>query len=166
MKVYAAAFMGPPYYQTREGVRRYAEVLGRHLKREGFRSVVARDGKANRIIGFTYGYTGTAGQWWRDNVAAALSPEAVDRWLSDVFELVELAVLPAYQGQGLGGQLHDLLLEDLPHRTAVLSTLEAESNALRLYNKRGWTVLLQDFIFPNASKSYRIMGFNLRNRRR
>jgi hypothetical protein len=36
-----------------------------------------------------------------------------------------------------------------------------DTPAFRLYEKRGWIVLLEPFIFPNVVRPYRIMGLEL-----
>lgn len=84
--------------------------------------------------------------------------------MTNYFEVVELAVSPAYQGLGLGGGLHDRLLAGLLHHTAVLSTIQFETNALLFYRKRGWVTLLHDFFFPGSKNPYLIMGLDLRRR--
>ena len=83
------------------------------------------------------------------------------RWLEGAFELAELAVRPPLQGRGIGGRLHDHLLADRPHRTAVLSTLQEETRALHLYRSRGWRTLLEHFSFSGVGRVYRIMGLDL-----
>ena len=159
--VYRAAFALPPYQKGPAEVARFVQVFDRHVERVGFRCFVARESNSARILGFVYGYTSAPGQWWHDAVAAALRPAMVERWLTDCFELVELAVLPEMQGQGIGRRLHDALLTGLPHRTAVLSTLDMETAGLRLYRQRGWAPLLRDFIFPGGKLPYLIMGRDL-----
>ncbi len=159
--VYAAAFAGPPYNRTAEVAIDFADTFPRHARLEAFRMLTARDEGAGKIVGFGYGYTGMPGQWWYDLVSQVMSAEQRERWLSNVFELTELAVLPGYQGHGIGGRLHDLLLDPLPHRTAVLSTIRMDTPAFRLYRKRGWVILLDNLMFPNVVKPYRIMGLDL-----
>jgi GNAT superfamily N-acetyltransferase len=85
----------------------------------------------------------------------------METWIDEAFELVEFAVLPAYHGKGIGGKLHDFALDGLPHRRAVLSTVQSETNALQLYRKRGWRILLDNFYFPSVAKPYLIMGLDL-----
>jgi len=94
-------------------------------------------------------------------VAERLCGDEVDTWLMDCFAFAELAVIPSARGQGLGGQLHDALLRGLPYRTAMLSTLSAETPALRLYRRRGWVMLLDDFVFPGGTHPYAVMGLDL-----
>ena len=109
-----------------------------------------------RILGFAYGYTGRRGQWWSDQVAERVPRELAERWLDGHFEFVELAVHPDHQRQGLGGALHDALLDDLPHARALLSTWTEDYPARLLYLNRGWQVLEQE-LWENAS----LLGLDL-----
>jgi GNAT superfamily N-acetyltransferase len=165
VEIYRQAFSQPPYNEGEGGAIRFAAALERHHNREGFRCVVARPGDDRSIVGFTFGYTARQGHWWRDTVASTMEPAEVNFWLSDCFELAELALLPAYQGLGIGGRLLDTLLMDVRHRTSLLSTIQAETNAMHLYRKRGWVTVIDNFIFPGSLLSYRIMGLDLERRR-
>lgn len=162
-RVYLAAFSLPPYREGETDVVRFRESFKRHSERAGFRCVVAKDTQ-HGVVGFGYGYTSKPGQWWRDVVEEALGEENAKRWLSDAFEVTELAVLPSMQGRGIGGRVHDELLRGLPYRTSVLSTYQAESSALKLYRKRGWVTLVWDFYFPGAPRPILIMGLDLKGR--
>lgn len=157
--VYRAAFSPHPYNKTLSDIAGFSATFGRHTERQGFKCVVLRPepDPAASVAGFAYGYTSQRGQWWHDIVAEALGPALEERWLSDCFELVELALHPAYQGMGWGGRLHDSLLRRLPHATAALSTLQSETAALHLYQKRGWVTVVADLRFPNTRQIYRIM---------
>jgi GNAT superfamily N-acetyltransferase len=163
--IYAAAFAEPPYLRGEGEARQFGDTLGRHAQRRDFRSFVALDRADGRLLGFVYGYTSEAGQWWHDIVAGAMTREQVGRWLTDAYEFVELAVLPEEQKHGFGGRLHDAVLEGLPHRVSVLSTLQTETDALHLYYKRGWVDLVQNLVFPAGGQPYRIMGIDLAARR-
>ncbi|MDQ3751905.1 MAG: GNAT family N-acetyltransferase [Actinomycetota bacterium] len=161
-EVYRRAFADHQYpYPDREVVR-FRNVLNRHAERSGFRCKIAQDDRG--LVGVAYGYTGSGGQWWHDVVAAALPSDEAERWLGDCFEVVELHLMPEAQGRGVGGRLHDELLGGLPHSTAALSTLDAETRALHLYKKRGWVPLLTDFAFPGGAKPFVIMGLDLTTR--
>jgi GNAT superfamily N-acetyltransferase len=160
--IYKEAFKQPPYNEGEGSVNRFLGALEHHIQRPGFQCIVASSSDNPVIVGFAFGYTARAGQWWRDVVASAMTSKQVDIWLSNCFELAELAVLPLYQGKGIGGKLHDELLANLPHKTAVLSTIQAESNAFHLYQKRGWTTLVEDLVFPGGIRKYMILGLNLK----
>ncbi len=159
-RVYGAAFAGPPYHRTAGHVEDFAYTFTAQTSRPGFQfwAAVAPDGA---LAGMAYGYTGGPGQWWTDCVSAGLTATARDRWLAGHFELVELAVCPAAQGQGLGRGLHDTLLAALPHPTACLSTIAVETVALAMYRRTGWQTLLAPFRFPGVSEPYIIMGYDL-----
>lgn len=159
--VYAAAFAEPPYLRGEPEMLAFTDSFDRHRAREGFRCIVARAGDHGPLVGFAYGFTGLPGQWWHDQVARRMSPDQQDRWLRGAFELTELAVLPSHQRLGIGGQLHDRLLTGLPHRTALLSTMQTETNAMALYRKRGWQLILSDFLFSGAVRLYVILGKDL-----
>jgi ribosomal protein S18 acetylase RimI-like enzyme len=164
VEVYRSAFAAPPYGVDEGEVASFATKLVRHVRREGFRCCVAQDSSTGRIIGFAYGYTSRPGQWWRDIVAEAMDPQSRERWLSDAFEFVELGVMPEFQGKGIGGRLHDALLDRLPHRTAVLSTARQDTPAQRLYRHRGWLVIVPELFFPGSELPYIIMGKELAGR--
>ncbi len=160
--IYREAFGQAPYFKNDADVRSFTSVLPRHMQRDNFRCVVAREDDTQDILGFAYGYTGEAGQWWHDLVIRKMTPEDADFWMTNVFEVVELAVRPSALGRDYGGRIHDALLQGLPHRTAALSTYQVETSASKMYEKRGWTTLLSNFIFPGYTEPYRIMGKMLR----
>jgi GNAT superfamily N-acetyltransferase len=111
----------------------------RHRSREGFRLATAH--REDTMLGFAWGYTGQRGQYWSDFVSTRLGP-AVEHWVGGHFEFVELAVDSAARGQGIGGQLHDALLQGLPHDRALLATsMKAQDPAVRLYTSRHWRPL-------------------------
>jgi ribosomal protein S18 acetylase RimI-like enzyme len=120
--------------------------MRRHATRAGFLAFGAFDA-SDRMVGFSYGYTSAPGLWWREQVAAGLTVSQRDRWLTDAFEVAELHVEPAAQGQKLGSQLHDRLVFQLPHQTALLSVMHRSERAWRLYRSRGWQTLIEDLRF-------------------
>ena len=114
------------------------------------------------VIAFAYGFRGAAGQWWHDVVRAGITAAAGERtaaaWLADCFEIAEVHVQPEFQGQGIGRSMLLSLTAGSPHRTAVLSTLDAESPARRLYAAMGFKDLLRSFSFPGNGPLYAVMG--------
>lgn len=156
--VYGRTFTHPPYNEQVASVRGFARSLSTYMERRGFRCYVARD---RQVVGFAFGYTCARGQWWYDTVARRLEPRVVQTWFTNAFELVDLAVLPAYQGMGIGGRLHDKLLTGLPHETAVLSALQGETVAQHLYRRRGWRTLVSNFRFPRIDLVYQLLGLRL-----
>jgi ribosomal protein S18 acetylase RimI-like enzyme len=159
--VYREAFTRPPYSKPELEVRLFEGALLQHADREGFRLVAAFGGEPGELVGFAYGFSCAAAQWWCGVVREALPARLASRWLEGSFQFSEIAVRPEAHGQGIGGRLHDHLLEGLPHRRAVLSTLRADTPAYRLYRSRGWVVLREHMAFPGVSRPYRIMGLEL-----
>jgi ribosomal protein S18 acetylase RimI-like enzyme len=159
--VYAAAFAAPPYSEPPHAADRLAASLAIHAGRPGFRMRVARAADGG-IVGFGYGYASAPGQWWHDRVALSVGRDAAQRWLVGAFEVVELAVLPAWQGHGIGTRLLAALLDGVEQRTAVLSTLDAETAALRLYRRLGWRPI--GHLAPPAAHTagrFLVMGLDL-----
>jgi ribosomal protein S18 acetylase RimI-like enzyme len=129
-----------------------AAVWDTHRAREGFRLARAYDGP--QLIGFAYGYTGRAGQWWTDNAERVLAPEIARTWLGGHFELVSLGVVAAARGAGVGRALLRHLTDRLPHERWLLMTTGEDSDpARRLYASEGWRV-----IGPGIGESDVIMG--------
>lgn len=117
-----------------------AAVWERHTARDGFRLVRAYAG--GRAVGFAYGYTGRAGQWWTDHVRETLASDVADTWLDGHFEVVSIGVLPGSRGHGTGRALLRALLAGLPHdRLVLMTTADPNDAARRLYAAEGWDVL-------------------------
>jgi ribosomal protein S18 acetylase RimI-like enzyme len=165
VQVYREAFGQPPYNRGEGEIADFAFSFAQHVLRDGFRLVCAREEGADRLLGIAYGYNPRPGQWWYEQVAGAMLPEMIARWLADGFQLAELAVRPDAQGQGIGGRLHDALLDGLPHRTGVLSTIAGETLAAGLYRRRGWIPLVDPIRFAGVPRPYRILGLDLEARR-
>ena len=70
--VYCAALDAPA--AAVETQRWRDEVLPLHATRRDYVFLGAREAEG-RLIGIAYGYTGEAGQWWTDRVAAPMDDE-------------------------------------------------------------------------------------------
>ena len=162
LQVYRSAFATPPYSESEADIKRFARSLRLHAERDDFRCCMAKD--QDIVVGFAYGYRSEAGQWWHDTVARAMTPQMVEAWLDDAFEFVVLAVVPERQGEGIGGRLHDALLDGVTFGKAILSTSQTETTGLQLYRKRGWAPLLENFQFPGGRAPFLLMGLDLRQR--
>ncbi|HEY9089584.1 MAG TPA: GNAT family N-acetyltransferase [Anaerolineaceae bacterium] len=158
--VYRLAFAPPPYEKGEGEVIAFSAMLQTHIQRPGFCGFWASD-LHGRMTGFVYGFSGGPGQFWYDTVSSAMPPPLVERWLSDYFELVDLAVCPEQQGKGIGTRLHDEILACTRHSTAALTTAQSETPALRLYRKRGWRTIYDNLLFPGDSKPLRVMAIDL-----
>jgi len=139
----------------------FATMLSGQSEREGFCLYAALDSANGPLIGFGYGFTGRPGQPWRDSLAAAMGDVASEQWLNGYFEFAEFGVLPLWRRRGVGGRLHDCLLDHVPHRRAVLTVREGNRPARRFYERRGWLALYHDFFAPSGRGPYIVMGREL-----
>lgn len=158
MSVYAEA-MG---YPAEAGQHRAGFALA-HTRRPSFRAVAALGdgdgvGAPDELLGFGYGYAAAPGQWWHDQVRAALAPAVADEWLRGAFELSELHVRPAYQGVGAGRALLRTLVDGLEQPAVLLSTPEGDTRAWRLYRSIGFEDLLRHHLFPGDARPFAVLG--------
>lgn len=118
--------------------------------------------RGDRIIAFAYGFHGAPGQWWHDLVARALATAAGEEtaaaWMADTFEVAEVHVHPGHQHQGIGRRMLLRLLDTRPEATALLSTMDAETTARRLYRSLGFTDLVTGYRFGGTDPPYAVMG--------
>jgi ribosomal protein S18 acetylase RimI-like enzyme len=135
---------------SRSSARSRRSVLSGHLDRKGLRGV-----------GVAYGYLGEPGQWWHDQVAAAMGPALAATWLTSAFEVCELHVRPAFQATGLGRSMLRDLLADTGAATAVLTTPDLDTRARRFYRDGGWVDLVRDLRFPGDPRSFAVLGLEL-----
>lgn len=142
VRVYARAFAARPYnMEPNANERSLAMRLGRvHVHKPGLLAMAAVSGET--VAGMIYGYHLEPGDWWGDLVRERLSPESQQAWCGDAFVAVELAVDPDFQGQGIGRDLMEALLEGRPERTALLST-RTDARAHVLYRRLGFEVLCE-----------------------
>lgn len=115
----------------------------------------------DRLVGFGYGHVNERGQWWYDHIARAMIETGHDGWLTDGFVLVELHVLPHFQGGGIGRTLLTTLLGRRREAKALLSAHDLETPARRLYRGVGFADLLTDFRFPGTTQPFAVMGARL-----
>ena len=127
--VYAAAFPGYDLGDHRSRTWRQTES-------PGFATITARiDGK---LIGFIYGLPlGSSAAWWQ-----GLEPPQPEAFTvetgSRTCAVIDLAVLPAHRGRGLGRRLVDAFLESRSEERATLATNPAKTEIQQMYERWGW----------------------------
>jgi ribosomal protein S18 acetylase RimI-like enzyme len=158
LAIYGAA-MG---YDSSVVAGRYGYAI-QHTERPGFRAVGAftDTGDGEQLVGFGYGYLVAPGQWWHDQVRAALDRRTAKKWLPGAFEVCELHVHPDHQSHGLGRQLLRALVAGLPYPAALLSTPDADTKAFRLYRAEGFADLARAYYFPGDARPFAILGVRL-----
>ena len=163
VSVYCNAFHPPPSNKGETDIADFVQSCGHHTTYSGFRIVIACDQETDDVVGFTYGFANMPDHFFHVEMAKFSPPQMMETWLANCFRLVEIAVIPQVQGRGIGGRLHDQLLQNLPYERAVLATIAAETSAYRMYQKRGWQILLEAVDFPGVPRPYRVMGLNFEN---
>jgi ribosomal protein S18 acetylase RimI-like enzyme len=156
--VFGGALGFPPRHGR---VTSFADTLRRHAGYAGFLAFGAFNLR-NRLVGFSYGYSSQPGLWWREQVAAPMTPEQRRAWFVDTFELAELHVHPSAQGNHLGSELHDRLLGTQPHRSALLSVMHRSERARQLYASRGWQCIIAELRFSTEPQTpFSVLGLEL-----
>jgi ribosomal protein S18 acetylase RimI-like enzyme len=133
-------------HETQTYFRRYAQM-------PHFYGLVALVEKC--VVGVTFGIQSVSGQWFHDQVALHVGvdhPALHQTWV-----LTELAVLPAYRHQAIGGALHDAIVEQQPFPRLLLSTQVGNLGARRFYARRGWNVLHPGILFHQHGPEYLIL---------
>jgi ribosomal protein S18 acetylase RimI-like enzyme len=159
IRVYAEAFAQPPYSDPDRGREVKSRMRDVHGKRPGFQSFAAVE-EDGSVVGMIYGYHGSRGQWWHDMVSRKIERSLAEKWLGDPYELVEVAVTPGRQGEGIGAALIEALLHGRPEATCVLST-RTDSIAHQLYRRLGFVVIIE-MSFATGGAMFYVMGKELR----
>jgi GNAT superfamily N-acetyltransferase len=154
LDVYAEAMDVP-----RAAARSRRAVVAGHLDRAGLRVVAAL--ADDRLVGIGYGYRGAPGQWWHDQVRAAMDESLTAHWLANPFEVCELHVRPELHGTGVGRDVLRALLSQTGASTAVLTTPDLDTRARRFYRKGGWVDLVRGLAFPGDPRAFAVLGLQL-----
>jgi ribosomal protein S18 acetylase RimI-like enzyme len=105
-----------------------------HARRDDFTLIAAySDG---HLIGFGYGFLCTPRYWFGEELLPAITPKA--RTTGALAGICELAVRPAWQGQGIGARIHTTLLDALQPEWASLLAMPGNEAAQRLYQRLGY----------------------------
>lgn len=155
LAVQALAFgLGPDEVAIRR------QIVLRHLASPGARALGARtpDG---RLVGFVYGQPNDRAHWWSSVVQPYLREQGTDGWLDDSFVITELHVLPEHQGHGIGRRLITDITDTAVQPRSILSAIDGETPARRLYRALGYADLARPVHFPSASRPYAVMGATL-----
>jgi GNAT superfamily N-acetyltransferase len=161
--IYLAALAQPPFSEGEEQADAFAEELADEVEEAGFRCCAALAG--NDIIGFAYGcpaYTDEPGDSWTRELVAAVGDDVAERWIRAQFAFIWTAVRPERQGYGLGGRLHDALLETATQPRAWLVTYPFDCPAVRLYRSRGWVEIGRGPLGMGSAERV-VMGLELRS---
>ncbi|MFI5534571.1 GNAT family N-acetyltransferase [Kitasatospora sp. NPDC051853] len=135
------------------------QIVRRHALQPGVLAFGAFSGQ--RLVGFGYGMPNRREHWWSTVIEPHLERNGYDDWLDGTFAVTELHVLPGFQGQGVGTRLIRSLTEGSGARRSILSAIDAETPARRLYRSLGYRDLARMVLFPNTVRPYAVMGAQL-----
>ena len=158
---YFDAFSQPPYNEGRGAAKAFLERLKSQTDRPGYRLLIAEE--EGEILGFLYGHASEPGQWWHDHVTPKLTSSVVDRWFTDAFVIVELAVQSHARGRGTGSSLLQAVLQDAAQGTALTMTHQIGNPALDFYVRHGWRVLATNFRFSETDAASVVLGIDLQD---
>lgn len=142
-EVYAKVYNSPPYAgDPFFSIASFRARMEAAFQTEGFETVTARHD--SRIIGYVHGATLPANKPWWTSLGNRRPKEL--RKLADagqVFWLRELMVLPEYQNQGLGRQLHDTVIAGRAESATALTCIIDNQPAHDAYRRWGYTIMGQ-----------------------
>lgn len=133
------------------------QIVLRHLASPGSRALAAHtdDGA---MVGFVYGQPNDRAHWWSSVVQPYVREAGNDAWLDDSFVITELHVLPGFQGRGIGRRLITAITDTASEPRSILSAIDGETPARRLYRSLGYRDLARPVHFPSAPRPYAVMG--------
>ncbi|MCS0636522.1 GNAT family N-acetyltransferase [Streptomyces sp. LP05-1] len=138
-------------------VRVRHHIVLRHLATPGARAYGATTA-TGRLVGFVYGMPNDRSQWWSTVVEPYLRSTGTQGWLDDSFAITELHVHPDHQARGIGRELITAITDTSGQPRSILSAIDTESPARRLYRSLGYTDLARRVRFPSAARPFAVMG--------
>jgi ribosomal protein S18 acetylase RimI-like enzyme len=142
--------------QDEVAIRR--QIVLRHLACPGARAMTARTEQGGRLVGFVYGMPNDRTHWWSSVVQPYLRRSGTEDWLDGSFVITELHVLPDYQGRGIGRRLITAITDTADEPRSILSAIDGDTPARRLYHALGYRDLARPVHFPSAARPYAVMG--------
>jgi GNAT superfamily N-acetyltransferase len=123
--------------------------FGRQRRQPGFVLAEARHG--GYLVGYAFGVPlRPATSWWRD-LTAALPEELTAEHPGRTFALAELTVRAAWRRQGIGRDLHDLILDGRAEDRATAAIPVAAVPAQGAYQRWGWRKAARKHAEPPAA---------------
>ncbi|MFF4653463.1 GNAT family N-acetyltransferase [Streptomyces sp. NPDC001380] len=114
-----------------------------------------------RMVGFGYGMPNDRAHWWSTVIQPFLEARGHGDWLDGSFAVTELHVHPGWQRRGLGRALITGLCARSGLSRSILSAIDEETPARRLYRSLGYVDLARPVLFPNTARPYAVMGAEL-----
>jgi GNAT superfamily N-acetyltransferase len=132
----AEVYADPPYRQDPAQAAELASRFRVRRRQPGFALAEARHGEY--LVGYALGMPlRPSTSWWR-NLTTPLRAEQVTEHPGRTFALAELLVRAPWRRQGIGRDLHDLLLADRTEERATLTLRPAAAPAQGAFQSWGW----------------------------
>jgi GNAT superfamily N-acetyltransferase len=123
--------------------------FGRQRRQPGFVLAEARHG--GYLVGYAFGVPlRPATSWWRD-LTTPLPEELTAEHPGRTFALAELTVRAAWRRQGIGRDLHDLILDGRAEDRATAAIPVAAAPAQGAYQRWGWRKAARNHAGPPAA---------------
>ena len=133
--LHAEVYADPPYRQADDaGV--YPARFRVRRRQPGFVLAEARNG--GYLVGYAAGMPlRPSTSWWRD-LTAPLPAEVTEEYPGRTFALTDLLVRASWRRQGIGRDLHDLVLAGRPEERATVTVRPAASAAQSAFRAWDW----------------------------
>ncbi len=134
--VYAGAYGQVPGEDSAKKVAAFRDRATKALGRHGYELVTAHT--RGSLAGFAFGYALPSATHWWDDLSPEPSPEFLREDGTRTFVLAEIEVGKRWQGSGVGGSLHDEILNGRKEQRATLATGPGADAARAIYERWGW----------------------------
>jgi GNAT superfamily N-acetyltransferase len=132
----AEVYADPPYRRDAQQAAGFADRFKVQRRQPGFALAQARHGEY--LVGFALGMPlRPSTSWWR-NLTTQLPPEVTAEHPGRTFALAELLVRAPWRRQGIGRDLHDLILAGRAEERATLTVAPAAGPAQGAFRSWGW----------------------------
>ena len=133
--LHAEVYADPPYRRA-DDAEVYPGRFRVQRRQPGFVLAEARHG------GFLVGYAAgmplrPSTSWWRE-LTTAVPDDITEEHPGRTFALVDLLVRASWRRQGIGAELHHLILDGRPEERATLTVLPAAAPAQNAFRTWGW----------------------------
>jgi GNAT superfamily N-acetyltransferase len=133
--LHAEVYADPPYGQAGDAAE-FAERFRVQRRQPGFALAEARSG--GYLVGYAAGMPlRPSTSWWRE-LTTRLPADTTAERPGRTFALIDLLVRASWRRQGIGRELHDLVLAGRPEERATLTVLPAAGPAQQAFLSWGW----------------------------
>jgi GNAT superfamily N-acetyltransferase len=145
-ELHAEVYADPPYRLT--GDEEYPRRFAVQRRQPGFVLAEARNG--GYLVGYAAGMPlRPSTSWWRQ-LTTPLPDEVTAEHPGRTFAVVDLLVRASWRRQGIGRDLHDLILDGRPEERATLTVLPAAAAAQHAFRAWGWRKVARAQAGPDA----------------